>query len=473
MSLTLRLVSIAALAMALAACGGSGGSSPDSRSSDGSSSDSSSSVGASSSSSSAPSASATGVFVDSAVAGIGYRTSPGGFEDTTNSDGEYEFDDGDTVVFFIGDLELPPVAAKGIVTPLDIAESDDLDHPMVVNIARLLQSLDEDGDPSNGISIPATAASVAVPVDFSLSVEAFAADSGVINLVASSGSSNTTLVTAEAATAHLQASVNEQQQSLIGSWYYQDVTDPDVDRQYHIGLTFLDENRYIIINDEDELEDENGQDGFESGSYSWNLRTGVAEFTVEVDTNGEWGFSHPCHQDEVIVLEPRGDTLYLHAEGAPGETCDEGDGEIERIAFQRVQSDSDPLVGSWLIEQGGDFVMVTLTADGYYMIAENAAPQAFGQPGIERGTYTYDTETEVVLFVTQTNTNGQWGFSHSCAVADLIDLNNLACGPEGRDIVETFTLEGDSLTFVSEIDTILEGEEQPTTFTRVGTWSSQ
>ena len=97
-----------------------------------------------------------GVFVDAFVAGIGYRTqSQSG---VTNERGEFNYLPGETVTFFIGDLVFPPVPAKGVVTPLDMAQTLDPASPMVLNIARLLQSLDTDGDPANGITISPAAA---------------------------------------------------------------------------------------------------------------------------------------------------------------------------------------------------------------------------------------------------------------------------------------------------------------------------
>lgn len=78
----------------------------------------------------------TGVFLDSPVVNIGYRTES--TEGVTNSRGEFEFLPGETVTFFIGPLELPPVAAAGVVTPLDIAGTQNPRHPRVVNILRLL-----------------------------------------------------------------------------------------------------------------------------------------------------------------------------------------------------------------------------------------------------------------------------------------------------------------------------------------------
>ncbi len=98
----------------------------------------------------------TGIFSDSPVSGLTYTTSTA--DGVTDEDGRFEYREGETVVFSIGSLALPVVVGSELVTPLDMAASDDITDPSVVNIARLLQSLDEDSNPDNGISIPAGAA---------------------------------------------------------------------------------------------------------------------------------------------------------------------------------------------------------------------------------------------------------------------------------------------------------------------------
>ena len=60
-----------------------------------------------------------GTFVDSAVEGIHYATATQ--SGSTNSDGEYNFLANETVTFSIGDLDLPLVAATGVVTPLTLS----------------------------------------------------------------------------------------------------------------------------------------------------------------------------------------------------------------------------------------------------------------------------------------------------------------------------------------------------------------
>jgi len=143
-----------------------------------------------------------GVFVDAFVAGIGYRTATQ--SGITNAQGEFNYLPGETVTFFIGALEFPPVPAKGIVTPLDMAQSLNPSSPVVLNIARLLQSLDSDGNPANGITISPAAALVATSVDFNLDLTQFAASPAVTSLIANSGSTTTAIVPVEQALAHLR-----------------------------------------------------------------------------------------------------------------------------------------------------------------------------------------------------------------------------------------------------------------------------
>lgn len=91
-----------------------------------------------------------GTFTDSPVAGLWYKTaSNSGF---TNSLGQYSYKEGETVEFFIGDTSLGAVKASGILSPVDLTNGSPTDEK-TLNILRLLQSLDVDRNPSNGIII--------------------------------------------------------------------------------------------------------------------------------------------------------------------------------------------------------------------------------------------------------------------------------------------------------------------------------
>lgn len=148
-----------------------------------------------------------GHFVDSPVSGLTYRSDAvGGLTDT---DGGFSYSAGESITFSIGELYFPRVIAADIITPIELSEGSANPEAMSINIAMLLQSLDEDGDTSNGISIPADAALVSVPINFDVSVEEFTANSNVINLVANSGSVTTSLVSPETASDHLLMTLAE------------------------------------------------------------------------------------------------------------------------------------------------------------------------------------------------------------------------------------------------------------------------
>jgi hypothetical protein len=147
----------------------------------------------------------TGVFIDSPVVNIGYRTATQ--QGLTNTQGEFNYVPGETVTFFIGDLEFPSVTASSTVTPLDIANTNDPTNDTVVNMIRLLQTLDQDGDPDNGITITADAITNASQVDFALSAAEFSASTEVANLISNGGQTDpvTELVPVENAIAHFES----------------------------------------------------------------------------------------------------------------------------------------------------------------------------------------------------------------------------------------------------------------------------
>ena len=98
----------------------------------------------------------TGQFVDSAVGGIQYeRVNINGIavEGETDANGNFEYFRGDRIIFKIGDLKLPEISPKNFVTPLSFFRTDNPVAPQIANLARLLQSLDTDGNPENGITI--------------------------------------------------------------------------------------------------------------------------------------------------------------------------------------------------------------------------------------------------------------------------------------------------------------------------------
>ncbi len=146
----------------------------------------------------------TGKFIDAAVQGLSYQTATQ--SGTTDETGQFSYIAGETITFSIGDIEFPTINAASILTPLSIFTTTDINDNRVVNLARFLQTLDEDGNTSNGITISTIAhtQSMGAVVDFASANF----EQQVETIVANSGSSNVILISAADAINHLQASID-------------------------------------------------------------------------------------------------------------------------------------------------------------------------------------------------------------------------------------------------------------------------
>ena len=142
----------------------------------------------------------TGRFVDSAVIGLEYSTATQ--SGLTDADGSFSYQAGEQVTFSIGDITFPAVAGADLVTPLDVFGTTNIADPSVMNMTRLLQTLDIDGNPQNGIRL--SSAAIASATGLSVDFAAANFDSQVVNLVANSGSSNISLIDGETALTHFQ-----------------------------------------------------------------------------------------------------------------------------------------------------------------------------------------------------------------------------------------------------------------------------
>jgi hypothetical protein len=107
-----------------------------------------------------PSSAQTGTFGSPATAGVEYAS--GSLAGVTDANGQFQYIEGETVQFSIGDIALgAPVKGKPSVSPGDLAAQSSAGAAAAINIARLLHSLDADtGDQL--ITIPADVRSAAV-----------------------------------------------------------------------------------------------------------------------------------------------------------------------------------------------------------------------------------------------------------------------------------------------------------------------
>lgn len=136
-----------------------------------------------------------GYFKDSAVAGLTYVTSSN-VTGTTRPDGGFDYNPGDTIRFSFGAIEFPAVSATSLITPLNMADGV-VDSPVLNNIAYLLQALDSDDNPDNGITLsPDLISQANQKVDFSLPTADFVNNAVVTSVIRAKGGSNTTAASA-------------------------------------------------------------------------------------------------------------------------------------------------------------------------------------------------------------------------------------------------------------------------------------
>ncbi len=89
---------------------------------------------------------------DTPIEGLTYSTPSGGIQ-TTGESGLIFCVEGETITFSIGALELATVTCSAGMTIADLAGTDNPTDDEAVQLALILLSLDEDGNPDNGIQI--------------------------------------------------------------------------------------------------------------------------------------------------------------------------------------------------------------------------------------------------------------------------------------------------------------------------------
>ena len=90
-----------------------------------------------------------GTVIDSAVSGLRFKS--GEHYGITDSEGNYGYLQGESVEFFIGDIRIgAAIAPVARVTPYELGQGN---TQTAMNIARFLQTLDNDANPENGIQI--------------------------------------------------------------------------------------------------------------------------------------------------------------------------------------------------------------------------------------------------------------------------------------------------------------------------------
>ena len=381
----------------------------------------------------------TGVFIDSPVINIGYRTETQ--NGVTNSRGEFKYHPGETITFFIGDLEFPSVLADERVTPLDMADTDDITHPMVINIARLLQTLDKDGDPTNGITIADAASAAAVQLDFDIPLATFELSNAVITMISNGGQDDPSseLIDTVAALINLVAGLASSGgsssgpqpitvDSLIGTWRIASPTQLDF-----FLLSFFADGTYVHAEVDETMG--NGISGMEWGSFTY-VGLGDTTATQFLDNNGDSGLSDFTggNGPSLKILPQASGSLLFGPD-------DNNDG-ISDGAFGLTQIDSEGLLGTWISTTTGvEFLMLTFFGNDTYFHGEVDRNDPALMSGMELGTYSRDGNTGL-LTVNQTFDNN--------ADAGLTDFTgvgapNIFINVEGDTLTATIDEDGDTV----------------------------
>tara|TARA_R110001583_G_scaffold53742_1_gene165370 strand:+ start:1289 stop:2203 length:915 start_codon:yes stop_codon:yes gene_type:complete len=152
----------------------------------------------------------SGYFIDGAVENINFTTATQSGK--TDAQGKFTFQQDEDITFSIGNIRFPSISAATTLTPLNLFSTEDINNLSVVNALRLLQSLDDDGDVSNGITIPPQAHLLATALNVDFSSTDF--ETQVSDLLANSGAVGTTLISADQAISHFQSTLDALQQTI-------------------------------------------------------------------------------------------------------------------------------------------------------------------------------------------------------------------------------------------------------------------
>jgi hypothetical protein len=170
---------------------------------------------------------ADGVFIDSAVEGLTYQSGSNA-SGTTDADGTFTYEEGVSITFSLGGITLGTLPdGKALVSPYDFGAQQ------AENMARLLQTLDADGNHANGIDLTAAATALTgTTLDAStFDTDAATFEAAITPTLETVLGAGTTLIDAATAIANLDAALDTtfDVDEVAGAVFIVDVpTDSDV-----------------------------------------------------------------------------------------------------------------------------------------------------------------------------------------------------------------------------------------------------
>lgn len=388
----------------------------------------------------------TGVLTDAAVGGVAYLASSGA-AGITDEKGVYKYNNGDTVEFKLGSLIIGKVKGAPIVTPMELAGDNDT---RLQNLLVLLQSLDVDGNPENGISIPANAATaISASINLDSDPTAFVGSAELQKAREAGGVTGEVRTTAQA-NAHFLS----QGMAMLSTniWFRHETSSAFVLRtlatgEYLQGEAITDDfcdanrvcggtkifaagveygtaslsefdNRGFKIIGKPSL-DTNLKAGLSHPQPTWRIRTdGIDLIATEIVTVQRERVQHSIIS-EVFHAGKRAGPLAVTDKKEPPKT------KILETRYSRMENDPKGIVGAWVLDPA---VIKTPTYlffyDGKFLLVdpigdpERAGHKSCGEPGVESAVYTYDAGSKAFNIKGFTyDTNGCAGFSENNATS--------------------------------------------------------
>jgi hypothetical protein len=335
----------------------------------------------------------SGILTDARIEGVRYTTSSG-VTGVTDADGRYAYNPGDTVTFSVGSVVLGEVPATGIITPIQLAAGSEV---KLGNLLVVLQSLDGDGNPDNGINIPAASASaLTASIDLGAALTGSATTS--LQGAMTAGGITSPIKTAAESKQHFI----DQATTLLASnvWVGRDESGKPL-----FAIHMQPDGTYLM--GEASPADDAGMPGYERGKVTVtdvNTKGFTWSSSITADTNGEWGLSNPLsgeyfnvNGDALIVVDPE-----------------------ETTAIAKADNDPAGIVGAWQPVGPADHVLIVFQANGYFLFVDAVGetmtpdiPEAewCGTGGMELGRYTWNATSKVLTpSALEVNTNGCVGF---------------------------------------------------------------
>lgn len=337
----------------------------------------------------------TGTFTDSAVQGLHYQASPSGLSGTTDAEGHFSYREGDTITFSLGGITLGSgVQADDTVTPQDLvgtASGSEAEN-ITTNILVLLQSLDADDDPSNGIDVSAitSAMTTGISLDFTDAPTDFAnAGTGSIDNIIDAASdsvsaySNNTIVDPEDALEHFGEQLMERS---VGTWKLASGTE--------VVILRIDEHGNFLLGGVDTTEAEDAT--FEKGFITVaNAATG--EISVSTTIDNEATGNDGLHDSRTRRFTVNGDTLTIQDYT--------GGSLVETVNFTRVSNSTTSITGAWSLDNSLNSQNFVFLSNNKYMMLDPVGDSGCGDPGVEYGDYTFSAGS-LNITATAVDTNG-------------------------------------------------------------------